>query len=180
MKRLLLVRMSVFLMLAAAVLSGCQVKPNPTSTGQRPDDIVLTPGGPAYRANVIQQGKTNPWPPIPVETVKLTDNISIEYRAVIDMPHGTTTNDLIFLYVGPASQMTDNFTLSFVGLSPRVDIQEKLGGVGRPGVLYKELQVANLALPGFNSSTFQIRAEYQGKDLGEVPCTVNILWDDQR
>ena len=166
MKRFLLVGMGALSMLAVVILSGCQAHPNTASTAQRPDDIVPTPGGPAYRANVIEQGKKNPWPRIPVETVKLTDDISIEYRAVIDMPPGTTTNDLIYLYVGLAGETTDNFNVSLVGISPRINIQEKASGWARPGALYKELQASNLAIPGFDSSTFQIKVEYQGLELG--------------
>jgi hypothetical protein len=179
MKQFWLLGTSALLMLAVVILSGCQAQLNTTSTTQRPDDIVSTPGGPAYRANVITPGKKNPWPPITVETAKLTDNISIEYRSVIDMPPGTTTNDLIYLYVGSAGQTTDNFTLSFVGITPRINIQEKASGLARPGALYKELQVANLAIPGFDSSTFRIKVEYKGRELGKVSCTVNILWDNR-
>ncbi|GAI32617.1 unnamed protein product, partial [marine sediment metagenome] len=36
-----------------------------------PDDIVSTPGGIAYRANVHQQGVENPWPPIESSEVVL-------------------------------------------------------------------------------------------------------------
>ncbi len=74
--------LTVFCLLAVVLfIPSCQRStteiPIPLNTGttpittQSPDDIVITPGGTAYRANVQQAGMANPWPPIQTVEVQL-------------------------------------------------------------------------------------------------------------
>jgi len=63
---------------------------------EAPDDIMPAPGlGPAYRANIHQQGVENPWPPIEVSEAFLgsgSNEAHIYYRNRIETAAGETRN----------------------------------------------------------------------------------------
>jgi hypothetical protein len=66
-------------------VAGCRISPTTTSssTSEQPDDVIATPGGLAYRANITQQGVPNKWPPIQTVDVTLTsgsDSMQLDYR----------------------------------------------------------------------------------------------------
>jgi len=72
----------------------------PSLTGpQAPDDIMPVPGGgPAYIANVHQQGEENPWPPIEIVEVSLgsgSNEAHVYYRNDIETRAGETRNNVI-------------------------------------------------------------------------------------
>ena len=62
-----------------------------------PDDIVFTPSGLAYRANVHAAGKKNPWPDIESKKVVLGEGLEtarVSYRDCIEIKAGETRNNL--------------------------------------------------------------------------------------
>ncbi len=70
------------------------------NSAEAPDDIVNTPGGSAYRANVHQQGVPDKWPE--VETVEKelsanTTSIFVRYREIITTKAGEVRNNLFDL-----------------------------------------------------------------------------------
>ncbi len=70
------------------------------AVGQALDDIVPTPGGPAYRANIQQQGVSNPWPLVQTATATLdnSDNpAQITYRDSIETAPGQNRNNLFYV-----------------------------------------------------------------------------------
>ncbi|MDD4986768.1 MAG: hypothetical protein PHQ43_13530, partial [Dehalococcoidales bacterium] len=66
---------------------------------EAPDDIMPAPGmGPAYRANIHQQGVENPWPSIEVSEAYLgggADEAHIYYRSSIETAAVETRNNVI-------------------------------------------------------------------------------------
>jgi hypothetical protein len=70
----------------------------PTSAAQAPDDIISSPGGAIYRANVTQEGETNPWPRIPTGIRGWSvgwDTISVYYRPEIASKPGESHTNII-------------------------------------------------------------------------------------
>ncbi len=143
--------------------------------GQQPDDIVITPGGSSYRANGIEQGKTNPWPPIQSSTVVLADNVTITYRADIETRAGESRNNLIFMRIpGRHDLKHSDLNLSASNLSPSISIKEGEAG-GLPATVVKLLiiEISQDVKPG--EYTFEIGVEFEGKDYGKIPCTIRVV-----
>jgi hypothetical protein len=95
MKRLILFVAATSLMLA---FLSCAM---PTAEGQA-DDVVSTPGGLAYRANIHEQGVKNPWPPIESTEVVLggpPDVTRVSYRDHIETKAGQTRNNIFCIYL---------------------------------------------------------------------------------
>jgi hypothetical protein len=72
---------------------------------EAPDDIVPTLGGPAYRANVHQQGVENPWPPINTTKVTISssfeaDTVHIRYRDYIETKAGEPRYNIVLISMG--------------------------------------------------------------------------------
>ena len=61
------------------------------------DDVIPTPGGIAYRANVHQAGEENPWPSIESTTVQLNSGkseMTVRYRKKIVTQAGEVRNNI--------------------------------------------------------------------------------------
>ena len=151
-----------------ALAFGCRL-------GQQPDEIVITPGGSSYRANVIEQGKTNPWPPIQSSTVVLGDNVTIAYRADIETRAGELRNNLIFMRIpGRHDLKYSDLNLSTGNLPLGISIKEGEAG-GLPGTIAKLLiiEISQDVKPG--EYTFEINVQFEGKDYGQLPCTIKVV-----
>ncbi len=158
----------IILVTILALAVGCQ-------SGLQPDDIVITPGGSSYRANVIQQGKTNPWPPIQSSTVVLGDNVTITYRADIETRAGESRNNLIFMRIpGRHDLNTSDLNLSASNLPAGISVKEGEAG-GLPGTIAKLLiiEISQDVKPG--EYTFEINVQFEGKDYGQLPCTIKVV-----
>ncbi len=152
-----------------------------TITTQSPDDIVITPGGTAYRANVQQAGMANPWPPIQTVEVQLgssSDSIIVTYRNNIVTAAGQTRNNIIgvrknggTLEGGGISSMQ----LYASGNTGKFQLSQK-PGAGLIGTLAEILviEIPNQDIkPG--KYKFGIGIKVLDKDYGTVPCTVELI-----
>ena len=143
-----------------------------------PDDIMPVPGGgPAYRANVHQQGVENPWPPIEVTDVYLgsgSNEAHIYYRNHIETKSGENRNNVIKVIIPNkevrslslyTNDIHDGITLT--------DGMQWTGPSARASVLVIEIA------PDFAPGEFrlEIGLEINGEDYGTVPCTIEVLLD---
>jgi hypothetical protein len=145
---------------------------SPTST-EAPDDIVITPGGYAYRANVIQQGVLNPWPPVHVDSVTL-DDFNIYYRASIETKAGETRNNIILIEhnVTPFSY-DSKLTLNFLAVPDGILVTE-IGEGERPGILGEALAIKINPDVAAGQFSFKIEIVIDSLDYGSIPCTINV------
>ena len=157
-------------MASLALTVGC----NPIPPGQQPDDVVPTPGGAAYRANVHQQGVKDLWPPIETSEVVLTDNVIVTYRASIVTAAGETRNNIVGVrkagfHNNPA------LTLLVSNIHAGIEVKEGEKGGGLPGTANEVLiiEVLKSTLPG--EYIFDIGVEFNGKDYGKIPCTIKVV-----
>jgi hypothetical protein len=150
----------------------------PASTGvPAPDDVVFTPGGVAYRANVHQQGEPDKWPSIQSDSATLgsgADILTVTYRPPIDTKAGTTRNDIIDVYKQDTHLLNNKLELFSGSLPDVIDVF-----IGGGGGLMGEMRVvmvievnANVALGKY---TFQIGITLDGKDYGTIPCRINVI-----
>lgn len=170
MKRLaILVIFTVLLIL----FTGCSPKP---SSGQQPDDIVTTPGGMAYRANVHEQGKPDFWPPVEVSTVVLADNVTIYYRSDIETEAGELRNNIVSMGIlGRHDLSIRDLNLSISNLPAGIAVREGESSGGLPGTIARVIiiEISQEIKPG--EYTFEINVEFEGKDYGQIPCTINVV-----
>jgi hypothetical protein len=149
------------------LIQGC----NPIPLGEQADDVVNTPGGPAYRANVHQQGVKDFWPPVEINEVTLGENVTVSYRAVINSVAGVARNNIIS--VRQTGRMgTSNLTLAFSNVPADIKVSQGASGGGLPGTSFQVLtiQLSETILPG--NYTFYIDINLNGKDYGKIPCTI--------
>ncbi len=148
---------------------------NPSPLGQQPDDIVTTPGGAAYRANVHQQGVRDLWPLIETSEVVLADNVTITYRADIETKAGESRNNIVFLRIpGRHDLGISNLNLSVSNSPSGIEVREGEGGGGLPGTIAQVLiiEISQNVKPGEYS--FEIKVEFEGEDYGQLPCTIKV------
>ena len=143
------------------------------STNVSPDAIVATPGGIAYRANVIDVGKPNPWPPIVSDNATVAD-LRITYRANINTPAGTTRNNIFDIYGGGQGFHNDHqIDLYAIGVPTGFKIYVS-GGGGLPGEERQILtvEIGNDVLPG--KYTFRIGVLFDGRRYRAIPLSINV------
>jgi len=141
-------------------------------SNEAPDDIVITPAGMQYRANVHEAGVTNPWPTVQTTTVDLSENISVEYRSYIETQAGETRHNIVFVRVMPINQCP-KVGLTTNNMTAGIDINQSSGG-GFPGNTEQVLtiNILNDVEPG--EYTFDIGLVIDGEDYGQLPCTINV------
>lgn len=174
--------------IAAIGCSGGSSEPEPTATQsptqtaaptaapvtEAPDDLIACPGGWAYRANVIEADKTNPWPPVDVSAVAFDDNISVNYRSYIETAAGETRNNIFSVGV-PLITGNESLEISLYTTNTTTGIEVKEGDTySRPG-FSEQVLVVNIS-KGVNHGeyTFQIGLVLNGSDYGQLPCTINV------
>ena len=149
------------------------------AVGQAADDIVITPGGNAYRANVHQQGVPNPWPSIETVEVPLgsgQDAIYLRYRSDISSPAGQTRNNI--LTVRKADGRFDMSVTPVVSLDTSGNpagftfFQDSASGL--PGTIAVLLKIAISSDVQPAQYSLKIGLNIDGKDYGSVPCTVTV------
>ena len=144
-----------------------------TDTNLQPDDIVFTPGGYAYRANVHGAGVANPWPDVETAAVQLA-NINIRYRQYIETTAGETRNNLVFVNLAGGHFEQNKLNVSIINQPANLSISRE-SAVGLMGQL-AALLVINIsagAAPG--KYVFDIGIDIDGRDYGTIPCTVEIV-----
>ncbi len=149
----------------------------PPPTGpEAPDDIVFTPGGSAYRANVHQMGEPDKWPSIQSANVTLgsgSDALNINYRDYIETKTGETRYNIIFIWK-EGGLLDKELELYSIAVPDGIGLTNG-GGGGRPGILLDVLVIEISPEVAAGQYTFQIGIEVDGKDYGTIPCTVEIL-----
>ncbi len=153
----------------------------PAMGEEAPDDIVPTPGGGTYRANVHQQGVENPWPPIESVDVILgsgTDALNISYRDYIETEAGQIRNNIIRI-VKEDGLFDSELTLYSTDISAGLELADGGRGVGLPGTLGAILviEIAPDVSPG--EYPLEIGLVINGKDYGTIPCTIEVIEDTQ-
>ncbi len=139
---------------------------------ERPDDIVPTPGGPQYRANIHQEGVENPWPPIQTEEVVLADDVHVRYRVYIETKAGKGRNNIVYLRI-PGKDISN---INFRAINPPDGIEVKRGIQWHgPGTVAQVLviEISQDVEPG--QYTFEIGIEVDGKNYGTILCTIKVL-----
>jgi hypothetical protein len=166
-----------------------QAPPVVTSPAQVPlaaasDDIVYPPGGFTYRANVHQQGEPD-WPPVRQTEVTLevlTGTIDIQYRDHIETKAGETRNNIFFLNGRNAPVLLDPLQLNYraVDLADGITIErdgQMYGGIGgqdkKSSRVVIRISIVSQVEPG--EYPFTIHLEYEEKDFGNLPCTINVV-----
>jgi len=163
-----------------------EVTPPPVAeeTEEAPDDIMPAPGlGPAYRANIHQQGEESPWQPIEVFEAFLgngSNEAHIYYRKYIETQAGETRNNIIKVII-PGKEV-DSLTL-YADYVPQgiilTDGMQWSGPSARASVLVIEL--AHDVAPG--EYPLEIGLKINGEDYGTIPCTIEVVeeidWSQQ-
>jgi hypothetical protein len=156
----------------------------PGTPGAANDDIVTPPGGWTYRANVHVQGQPD-WPPVHESVTALSTlsgSISIRYRDYIETKAGEIRNNIIFLDARNAPEITDALQISYrpEGLPAGITVERDrqmyggIGGEGRKGSrVTLKINIAPQIKPG--EYPFAIQLEYEGKDFGNLPCTIKVI-----
>ena len=149
------------------------VTPPATSAVQYPDDLVVTPGGYAYRGNVHQQGEVNPWPE--VATVQATLPIgTAQYRADITTNAGQTRNDLVTVSSGTFQSGGHTLDIYAGGVPAGITLEQSEGAAlaGQAGKWVRIVIAANAA-PGDYSFSFAVLVD--GVFSGALPVTVHVV-----
>jgi hypothetical protein len=158
-------------------------EPSPGTPELTNDDVVSAPGGFTYRAGIHQQGEPD-WPPVQQTDVTLdalSGTIDIQYRDFIETKAGETRNNIIFLNGGNAPELSDPLQVQYraEGLPDGITLErdrEMYGGIGgqdkTSSRVVLEISIAPEVTPG--EYPFSIQLEYEGKDFGSIPCTIQV------
>jgi hypothetical protein len=151
----------------------------PSSGPEAPDDIVHTPGGDTYRANVHEQEVPDKWPEIETVETRLTSGpeaIFVRYRADIATKAGETRNNLLnvrkedgrFENVG-----LEAIKLYTIGAPKSVQFEQRPAG-GLPGTIAAVLVIEIPANIESEQYSFLIGFEIEGQNYGTLPCTIEV------
>lgn len=151
--------------------------PLPTNGTEAPDDIVITPGGNAYRANVHEQGVPDQWPPVNTVEIKMSnrwDTIYVRYRTNIETKRGEFRNNLINIRKENGSFLSDfaSIRLSTSGPSEIKYLQATASCL--PGTI---ATVLNIEIPqGIKPGLYYINVgvEIDGLPYGSLPLTLEL------
>ena len=158
--------------LVLLLVIGCNPIPPP---GQQPDDVIPSPGGMAYRANVHEQGKPDLWTAVEVGTAVLADNVTIYYRSDIETRAGELRNNIISVGIpGRHDLSIRDLNLIVSNLPAGIVVREGEAGGGLPGTIAQVLiiEISQDVKPG--EYIFEINVEFEGKYYGKIPCTVTV------
>ncbi len=150
--------------------------PGPSST-MYPDDLVITPGGYAYRGNVSQEGQVNPWPHVETVITALTsgnETVTAFYRNDIVTNAGQVRNDLVIL--SGQAYFSGDHTLDLYGSGvPAGFTLNRYGSAGLMGQIGTDLRldIASSVAPGDYS--FSLGVVVDGAYLGALPIAVHVV-----
>jgi hypothetical protein len=153
--------------------------PLPTHTAQTADDIIATPGGGAYRANVYEESVENPWPLVQVGMATWTkgnETISVFYRSDIEAKAGEAYTDIITVSgVGMFDREKNKLVLYADTVPKGITVTDAAQPMGTLGTLGTVLVIT--ASPDIAAGTYTVKIgiELDGKDYGSVPCLVTVV-----
>ena len=160
-----------------------------------PDDLLPVSCGPAYRANVHQQGVENPWPPIETVEVRMksgSETIHVRYRNNIVTEAGETRNNIFTVrreggFVEYGRPIDYFLRLYATSVPTGLHLFQDVGG-GLIGTLVSTLvvEVSEDMQPGIYTLEIGIeivKRDWRGrvpritdeKDYGTVPCTIEVI-----
>jgi hypothetical protein len=174
----LLITGVVLALLILPLLSACRAP-----SGEAADDLMITPGGYVYRANMHQAGVKNPWPHIDSKEVTIgesPDIAQITYRDSIETEAGQTRNNLFSIglpNVDPSVNTYMKTVLRAGDLPSGITVTQISEGHGsdpaRRMQTGLEIEISPDVAPG--QYTFNIGIDISGKDYGTVPCTIDVI-----
>ena len=142
---------------------------------EHPDDIVMTPNGWAYRANVHQEGVDNPWPPIQTTELALASGIDVayvRYRDCLEIKAGETRNNI--LYVTTPDWNIQNLKLYTGNIPCGIEIAERERWYGFRAIApVLIIEISQDTKPG--EYNFEIKLEIDNKDCGTVQSKIVIV-----
>lgn len=145
----------------------------PVPGEEAPDDIMPVPSGPAYRANVHEVGKENPWPEIETTEVVLgssSKEINVRYRDYIETKAGEVRNNIFYIR-RQGGFWYSNLNFYSVDVPAGIEIVNEMWG-GLPATVLV-IEISKDVEPG--QYTFEIGLEIDGEGYGTVPCTIRVL-----
>lgn len=148
----------------------------PTNGRQAPDDIVATPGGFAYRANVYQQGIPDKWPPVETLETRLvsgSEAIFVRYRNNITTKPGEIRNNILNVRKENGLFEQQPIKLYTVGAPSGVKLLQA-AGVGLPGTISTILLIEVPQDLNSGRYDFYVGIEMEGRDYGTLPCTIEV------
>ena len=159
-------------LILATLATGCSNISSSTKSEEAPDDIIVTPGGPAYRANVQQEGAVNPGPSIQAREVMLDQNVHVTYRANIDTKAGQTRNNIV--YLRSSGQAINTLILNTLDVPDGMDVKYGMLWHGRPGAMAQVIVVEISRDVKAGQYSFEISIVLNGPDYGQIPCTITV------
>jgi hypothetical protein len=186
MKKLLIIMMVIGLL---ASVSACQTSTTSiisqtseavlqASGEEAADDLVGSPGGYVYAANVHRENIENPWPTI--ETTKATleeDAAYLRYRDYITTEAGERRNNILDFMLPDTSEFAPvyDLILSAINVPEGIEIVEASRATKPFGGVTSVLVF--IIAPDTKAGIYdiQIAIELDGKDYGPVPCTIEVL-----
>lgn len=179
----------LLLLLAILVVSACSTSdptPIPTTADcagsevEAADDLIYTPGGPAYRANVQLGEVINPWPGIDSATVFLGAGddeflIGLMYRNYIETRTGEARNLILYLSTSEEGAAIESVELSASGTPSKIKVAEcmRYSGPQFRHIRVLSIEIAEDTAPG--DYKFGIGFTINGTDYGTVSCTIKVI-----
>jgi hypothetical protein len=151
----------------------------PTHPAQAADDIIPTPGGGSYRANVTEAGQKNPFEPVQVGMNTWTvgkETVAVFYRSDILAKAGESHTDMIvFMGNGALDREKNKLVLYADSIPKSITVTDAAYPVGAMGTLGTVAVIT--ADPGVKPGdyTVTIGIMVDGKDYGSVPCRVTVV-----
>lgn len=178
---------SVFLV--GCAVGGAQATPShpstqvsTTGTQEQPDDIVSTPGGPAYRADVHEEGVQDNWPPVKTVTLSLGEGsgtLRLTYRDQIQTIAGQVRNNLFAFYlpnVDPSTAPKMDARLAISDLPAGITVSESgqyFGAdPGRQSWISLRIDISSQIVS--SSYSFNIDVTVNDQDYGSIPCKISL------
>jgi hypothetical protein len=143
-----------------------------SSSTMYPDDLVITPGGYAYRGNVQEQGKVNPWPSVTVAQTSISAG-TVSYRDEITTNAGQVRNDIVTVASG--TFQTGQHTLELYAAPPAGFTLTRGDGAGLPGTMSVVLRIDVASGVAAGDYAFSIGVVVDGVLGGVVPVTVHVV-----
>ena len=172
------------LVFVALIASACQNTPQALSEIPKADmptreaaydDIIPTPGGPAYRANVIEAGEVSPWQPVSATSVVLgTDSSAptLNYRNNIETKPGQIRFNILSVHYPNVMAVTAKFRL--VSAPAGIQVSNVMDWHGP----FTQATILMISIPESvkdGSYKMAIAVTVNGKDYQNVSCAINVI-----
>lgn len=151
---------------------------SPTESEESPDDIVNTPAGQTYRANVHQEGIPDRWPSIETAEVPIgsgSEEIYVTYRRDITTNSGETRNNIISVrWPNTHLKDIDSLDLYCAEIPPSLTLAQESAS-GLIGTVEKILTIgiSKDLKPG--RYTLNVGLIINDKNYGTIPCNIDVL-----